>query len=187
VAPVEHHVCDLLGIPYNTYGIVSNTFDILNELLVDMEIQRKHDNLKSGKKYNPSKYQYTDNKNQEESKMIKLYNYLIENDKFSIISKMIDDNVDHCSVVEQHFINYLLVKYFVNDWVNNDIIVNSFKIPVSLITTEESRLRKCIGITTFKQVEIIPSDVIQKHKIKKDIGIEYGLIFLEEQEFYKKI
>jgi tetrahydromethanopterin S-methyltransferase subunit G len=50
-----------------------------------------------------------------------------------------------------------------------------------------ARLRKCIGITTFKQVEIIPSDVIQKHKIKKDIGIEYGLIFLEEQEFYKKI
>jgi len=64
VAPVEHHICDLLGIQYNIYGVVSNTFDILNKLLIDMEIQKKNYNLKSCIDYKP---------NQEESKMIKIF------------------------------------------------------------------------------------------------------------------
>jgi hypothetical protein len=168
VAPIQHEICNLLGIPYNLYGMVSNTCDILNNAIINESMANTYD-IKN-----------------EQTKSMKLYKYLIEHDLLHHITTLIT-NEKYTSVVEQSFINYVMVKYFTIDWKNDPDVVEQLNVPIELLSSEPERFRKCIGKVTYKQVELIPDEIIQKYKVTSDKAIAYGLILLPNQIFYIKV
>lgn len=173
VAPIRHQICDLLGIPRNVYGGFSSAFGVLEQLIIDMSRYKRN-----GGGYDTTK----------DLPEVKLYNYLVENDLIHYIEEMLDKGGEHSSVVESSFINFALVKYFVTDapqsgWVSDPGVVDNFRVPCELITSDVERLRRCIGKTRYQQIQLIPQDVIKKWKLKKDKAIEYDLNILHEQVF----
>lgn len=174
VSPVQHQIADMLGIPRNTYGIISNTFDVLQDLLVDMQLYNKYET--SHQPYKPTRI--------IKDKTLDLYNYLVENNLFHYLEDIKTNNI-YCSVVNQSIVNWVLCKYLHIEWVNSDEIVQSFSVPLDLLTTNPARLKDCIGTTTFSQIELIPYDIIHKYKFKKQSAIDYGIRMLPEQNFYE--
>ena len=176
VAPVRHEICDLLGIPRNVYGAVSSSFDVLERLISDMRIYKKKI---SG---------YYTTKDLPEGK---LYKYLLENDLIHYVEEMLEKDDKHSSIVEMSFINFVLVKYFVTDapasgWVPDSEVVDDFRVPVELLTSDIGKIRRSIGKTKYHQIELIPRGIIKKWKVRKDKAIEYGLHILPEQMFVEK-
>lgn len=186
IAPVQHQIADMLGIPRNTYGIVSNTFDILQDLLVDMLMYEKYDR----KDFNDQPYKIENKPERLKSslkdprflKTLNLYNYLVENDLFHYLEDIIKKG-SHMPV-NLRIMNFVLYKYIKTDWINDDKIVDTFKVPVNLLSSEEDRLRRCIGPTTFIQEELFPEDKIQKYKILEQSAIDYNIQILPEQNFF---
>ena len=175
VAPVRHEICDLLGIPRNVYGVVSSAFNILEQLISEVRIYKKYGRIDTTK----------------EGAVIKLYKYLVENDLIHYIEEMLENDVKHSSIVEQSFINFELVKYFVTDapvsgWVCDPGVVDNFRVPVELLTSDIVKLRKCIGKTKYQQIQLIPWKIIKKLKVRKDKAIEYGLHILPQQKFVEE-
>jgi len=176
VAPIEHNICDLLGIPRNVYGVSSNCLDILSGLLSNLHVMRKNKEDSLGttsvswlRMLNPLE--------------IKLYNYLVENDLIHYI-----ENDTSFSIVDHSFINFVFVKYFEMDWKNDPVIVDKFRVPVELLTSDVERLRGNIGRVTYKQVEVIPWDLIEKWKVKGPSACgDYGLVMLPEQRFLEGV
>lgn len=178
ISPIHHRICDLLGIEYNLYGIVSNTFKHLVFLLADMSICKKHDNIEYGK-YKPSKYL------QSKSKL--LYDYLVDHDLIHYLYDIVYTN-DYACVVEQSFINYLFYTYFdfdVDSEKDSMEIVSSFRVPVDLLTDDPKRLISCFTKVTFKQKEIIPDEHILKYKLIRENADKYNIIILDSQKFYE--
>lgn len=177
VSPVQHQIADMLGIPRNKYGIVSNTFDVLQDLLVDMYMYEKYNSSsKKSVPYKPDMPKY--------AQTHKLYDYLVEHNLFHYLEDFTDKSEYH-SVVNQQMINYVLVKFMTIDWQNDESIVDTFCVPVELLTTDVQRLKRCIGPTTFSQKELIPSDIIEKYKITSEPAIAYKICMLPEQEYFK--
>lgn len=176
VAPLQHDMCELLGVPKNTYGVVSNTFDIIEHLLIDIQLSIKYGDVPSISQYKPK---------DKETLTNKLYQYLKDNNLFHHIDNMLKD-VEYSSVVDRSFINYVLVKYFEIDWNHDptDDVVDNFAVPIELLTINPKRLRECIGKTTFKQLEMIPDELIEKYKITDKKAIQYELVMLPEQKYY---
>lgn len=188
IAPVQHQIADMLGIPRNTYGIVSNTFDILQDLLVDVLMYEKYDR----QEFNDQPYKIENKPEglkkanlEKDPRFLRtkdLYNYLVENDLFHYLEDIIKEGLH--MPVNLRIMNYVLAKYIKTDWVNDDKIVDTFKVPVNLLSSDEDRLRRCIGPTTFIQEELFPEDTIQKYKIFEQPAIDYNIQILPEQIFY---
>ena len=175
VAPLQHDVCELLGIPRNVYGVVSNTFDVLENLLVDISLSLKYNDISSITDYAPNK---------RDASIHMLFQFLVEHKLFHHIETLLKNTERYSSVVDRSFVNYVLVKYFEIDWTNDYSMVDSFAVPVDLLATDPKRLRACIGKTSYKQIELIPQDIIQKYKITNDKAIEYDIQLLPDQQFY---
>lgn len=163
IAPITHEICDLLGIPRNVYGVRSNELDILQKLT-----------------YEPWPLKTAD------ENVTKLHNYLVENKDDNGIS-LIQYIEKVSNVVEQHFINYVLMKYFVtnNNWKPAPEIVDSFKVPAHLLSSDPQMLRRCFGKTQYHQIELIPYNLIKKYKVTKDKADAYGIYVFPQQPFYK--
>ncbi len=173
-APMHHRICDLLGVPKNEYGIVSNTFNKLVDFLLDIRFSRLYDNISNIEGFKP------DISNQE------LYQYLKGHDLVQYLVPLFEQepHSDGSSVVDQHIYNYVLYKYFKAEWNNDDSIVEKFRVPVHLLSSEPERLKKCIGKVTYTQVELIPEDIIMKFKVRKEHATDYGIVVLEDQVFF---
>jgi hypothetical protein len=113
----------------------------------------------------------------------KLLDYLKEHDLFFHLQDIEKDGEYH-SVVNQQIVNYVLVKYLEIDWMNDDSIVSQFRVPVELLTSDVSRLKACIGPTTFSQKEVIPLDIIDKYKITSEPAFKYGIRMLDGQTYW---
>jgi hypothetical protein len=87
-------------------------------------------------------------------------------------------------VVEQSFINSFFVEYFEVDIQDNDATVNSFRVPVELLSDDPERLISCLRKVTYRQKEIIPEETIIKYKVTRENADKYGLIMLESQKFW---
>ncbi len=175
VAPLHHEICDLLGISKNTYGTVSNTFGIIESLLIDIQLNLKCKDIVSATEYKPK---------DSDTLTYKLYQYLVDKNLFYHIENMLKD--EYTSIVDRSFINYVLFKYFKIDRINDalDNVVDTFIVPIELLSYEPKRLRACFSKTTFKQIEIIPDNLIQNYKITDEKAIQYGLIMLSKQKYY---
>lgn len=179
VAPIEHNICDLLGIPRNVYGVSSSCLDILSSLLSTHHVMRKKNEKidgVSGDSLQTTRVSILRFLNQDE---MKLYNYLVENDLLHYL-----ENDTSFSIVDHSFINFVFFKYFEIDWKGDPGVVDNFKIPVELLTRDPVRLRGNIGRVTYKQVEVIPQEHIEKWKVKGPSACgDYGLVMLPEQRY----
>jgi len=180
VAPIEHNICDLLGIPRNVYGVSSCCLDILSVLLSHLHIMKKNNrNMEDSISEGGVSWGgglLTDGER-------RLYDYLVENDLLHHI-----ENDTSFSIVDHSFINFVSAKYFEMDWKNDPDIVDKFRVPVELLTSDVERLRGNIGRVTYKQVEVIPWDLIVKWKVKSPSACgDYGLVMLPEQRFLEGV
>lgn len=175
ISPIYHEIADMLGIPRNKYGMIARTFDVLIYLLIDLRTNKLYNNDEIYKPVN--KYETPE----KWVKIIKLYNYLVDNNLFHYLEKLIEKN--QYSSTNQYFINYILVKYFKTEYEQDETIINSFNVPLDLLSSEDNQLKKWIGTVTFTQIELIPDDIIQKYNVKEKDAIDYNIKLLPEQKF----
>jgi hypothetical protein len=163
LAPVQHDICDLLGIPRNVYGVASNGLDVLSEVHSKVRVYREkvEDQLHGHAKL--------------------LHDYLVERAP-EILRRFVGDGMH--GVVDHSFVNFVCVKNFEVEWTNEPEVVDTFKVPLELLTTDPARLRRVIGRVAYRQVELIPEELVKRYKIRADGARDYGIVMLPGQTYY---
>lgn len=170
-APLHHFVCDLLGLPQNTYGVSSNTFDILEEWLLLITSQKAKGEL-------TSIYEFVPSPNVEP-----LHNWLKEHDRLKEIDEAVFHKYAHVDIVDLSFINYLLAEHFQAKFERTPVI-DEFKVPVELLTTDVERLKRSICKATYSQCSSIPIEIVNKYKLVPQPAIDYGFQLLNDQRWF---
>jgi hypothetical protein len=174
VAPLSHKICDLLGVPRNRYGVVSNTFGTLVHLIIDI-----NSNIKDGMYVKSSPF--LDIRGKE------LLKYMEDNDLLHYLLELCTEGVNHPTVVNRQVINYKYYTHFTSNWTHDPDIVHQFKVPLQLLTDEPERLTKCIGRVDFQQTTIIPEETVQENRFTREAADRYSISLLPEQTFYESV
>ncbi len=180
-APINHHICDLLGIPRNQYGVVSNSMDILDQLITYIGLDYRYNKSTDGeitlKLLNTSK-------NERSETIIKLYEYLNDHNLYIYIENLVKDAEYHPSCVDRRIINYIGYKYFDNNWINDTSVLENFKVPLELLSSDADRMKSLFGRVKYIQTELIPDDIVDKLRLTRENAELYDFQMLPEQNFY---
>lgn len=139
LSPINHTICELLGIEKNCYGVVPKTMDVLAELIYYLKEGESSDSEDANL----------------DQKRTNLLCYLQ--------NKGLIDNLVNCEdIVDQTLVNNLTYTFFDFKYDKVDSkIFDKFNIPIDLITTDPKSLKKCFGKLQVMQKKDVSIDDIQ--------------------------
>ncbi len=181
MAPINHHICELLGIPMNQYAVVSNSMDILDHLISLIGLDYKYDESTNGE---ITLKLLKNCSNERDKRKILLYEYLNDHNLYIYIENLVKDAEYHPSCVDRRIINYIGYKYFDNNWINDTSVFENFKVPLELLSSDVDRMKSLFGKVKYIQTEIIPDDIVDKLGLTRENTELYDFQMLPEQNFY---
>lgn len=159
-APVKHHVCELLGIKKNKYGLCSSAMCNLAFLCLDI-------------KFNTSCYQND------------LELHLKERGLFEGFKQAVMADGPSVSPADNSVYNFVLAKYFETDQrqVDEDF-VRSLNVPLELLSKEPMHVHNMMYEIKYRQVKRIPRVLLENWNVEESVFLsncaKYEFELLEE-------